>query len=62
MYKKGGMYLQYYSASKRKEPLLYATTLMKLQDIMLSAKSMLQNNNMYFNQISTLERKKSEVL
>ena len=46
---KSGMYLQiqYYSASKRKELLLYATTLMKLQDVVLSAKSPLQNNYIF---------------
>ena len=43
------MYLQiqYYSASKRKELLLYATTLMNLQDVVLSAKSPLQNNYVF---------------
>ena len=58
------MHLQYYSASKRKELLLYGTILRKLQDIVLSAKSPLQNNNIYFNQSNFYSRgeKKSEVL
>lgn len=44
--------------------MLYGTILRKLQDIVLSEKSPLQNNNIYFNQSHFYSRgkKKSEVL